>query len=193
MSRSPASPLATNVQATLKWFNQAKGFGFVSPADGSPDAFLHISVLSSFGYDNLPDGTTLYVDLVRGQKGPQVDMIHRVDTSTASATKPRQRERLSSYGDEADFNHGFGRGHSGQDRGREHNSGPTEEIIGTVKWFNPDKGFGFIAPDTGGKDLFLHISALTKSGLAMINEGERVRAVSRQGAKGPEAVSIEII
>lgn len=43
---------------------------------------------------------------------------------------------------------------------------------GTVKWFNPTKGFGFIAPDTGGKDVFVHISAVQKAGLRTVNEGQ---------------------
>ncbi len=46
--------------------------------------------------------------------------------------------------------------------------------IGTVKWFNPTKGYGFIAPDTGGKDIFVHISAVQKAGLRALNEGQKV-------------------
>jgi CspA family cold shock protein len=45
---------------------------------------------------------------------------------------------------------------------------------GTVKWFNPTKGYGFIAPETGGKDIFVHISAVQKAGLRNLNEGQRV-------------------
>ena len=46
---------------------------------------------------------------------------------------------------------------------------------GTVKWFNPTKGYGFIAPDTGGKDVFVHISAVQRAGLRTLNEGQKVR------------------
>ncbi len=46
--------------------------------------------------------------------------------------------------------------------------------IGIVKWFNPTKGYGFIAPDTGGKDVFVHISAVQKAGLRSLNEGQKV-------------------
>ncbi|MBV5325686.1 MAG: cold shock domain-containing protein, partial [Rhodospirillaceae bacterium] len=68
-----------NVSATVKWFNAAKGFGFVAPADGSPDAFLHISALERAGLTQVAEGTTLVVDLGAGQRGPQVVMVHDVD------------------------------------------------------------------------------------------------------------------
>ena len=62
---------------------------------------------------------------------------------------------------------------------------------GTVKWFNAEKGFGFIAQDGGGQDVFVHIKAVERSGLQGLNDGQRVRISVRQGEKGPEAVSVE--
>jgi CspA family cold shock protein len=61
-----------------------------------------------------------------------------------------------------------------------------------VKWFNVDKGFGFIARDSGGKDVFVHISALERSGLTAINEGERVTFHVVDGRKGPEASKVRL-
>ena len=64
--------------------------------------------------------------------------------------------------------------------------------IGTVKWFNTSKGFGFIMPEDGGKDVFVHASVLARSGLAELSEGQVVRVRVAQGAKGPEATYIEM-
>ena len=60
-----------------------------------------------------------------------------------------------------------------------------------MKWFNTTKGFGFIAPDNGGQDVFVHVKAVERSGLPGLNDGQRVRITVRQGQKGPEAVSVE--
>jgi cold shock protein len=62
---------------------------------------------------------------------------------------------------------------------------------GTVKWFNDAKGFGFITPEDGGKDLFAHSSEI-RAGVKSLSEGQRVQFVVKQGAKGPQAADIEI-
>lgn len=61
---------------------------------------------------------------------------------------------------------------------------------GTVKWFNSTKGFGFIAPDGGGKDVFVHHSAIVGDGYKELSEGQRVEFESEQGAKGPQATQV---
>ena len=61
---------------------------------------------------------------------------------------------------------------------------------GTVKWFNDAKGFGFITPDEGGKDLFVHFSAITGSGFKSLKEGDKVTFEVGQGPKGPSANNV---
>jgi cold shock protein len=183
-SRTPR-PFATNIRATVKWYNPTKGFGFVSPDDGSPDVFLHVSVVEQAGLQSLDEGSILVCDLADGQRGAQVSTIHSVEAGSA----PVQRSSRSGSGsrfprqsvsDDDDYGYGS-----------RPNGGATVE--GTVKWFNPDKGFGFIVPDQGGKDVFVHIRAVERAGLSTLRENQRVRFTEKAGQKGPEADGIEVI
>ena len=64
---------------------------------------------------------------------------------------------------------------------------------GTVKWFNDQKGFGFIKPDAGEKDLFVHITEVKTEGVSSLTEGQRVTYEEIEGQKGPKAVNVEIV
>ena len=64
---------------------------------------------------------------------------------------------------------------------------------GTVKWFNAEKGFGFIAPDDGSADVFAHFSAINSSGYRSLDEGAKVEFETTQGQKGPQASNISVI
>lgn len=65
--------------------------------------------------------------------------------------------------------------------------------VGTVKWFNSEKGYGFITPDDGSKDLFVHFSGIDGDGYKSLNEGQKVEYQATQGQKGPQASKVRVI
>ena len=71
--------------------------------------------------------------------------------------------------------------------------GKIQMATGTVKWFNEEKGFGFITPDDGGKDLFAHFSEIQGQGHKSLAEGQSVEFTVKQGAKGPQASGIKVL
>jgi cold shock protein len=147
------------IECKVKWFNTAKGFGFVEPLDGSGDAFVHISVLQNIGLQGLPEGAPVICDLTAGVRGQQVHKI--VDLGPAPVLDQRE--------------------------------GDTELIEGTVKFFNTEKGFGFVTPDDESRDIFVHMKALEKSGLGILEAAQRVRLNVKSGEKGPLAEGVELI
>jgi CspA family cold shock protein len=178
--RAPMAPAGPPVTGKVKWFNATKGFGFVELGDGSGDAFLHVAVLERSGHGPVEPGTTLKVTVSQGAKGAQVAEVLEVDASTAT---PQARGG------------GFGGGGGPRMGGPRPPRGPvgdTVELVGKVKWYNPTKGFGFVSVDDGGKDVFVHASALQASGLSDLAEGQSVRMQVAQGQKGREAVKINL-
>lgn len=205
--RAAAAPSGPERDATVKWFNKEKGFGFVELGDGSGDAFLHIRAVEAAGHDDLQPGTRLTVQTAQGQKGPQVTNVTSVDTSTAEAAPPRRemRPRFGGGGDRFGgggdrFGGGGDRFGGGGDRfgggggggGGRFASGPSTEMSGTVKWYDPAKGFGFVSVNDGGKDVFVHRSALSRAGLDSLAEGQQVTLGVVEGMKGREAQSITV-
>jgi CspA family cold shock protein len=178
------------VEAKVKWFNAAKGFGFVTLSDGSPDAFLPMAILRRAGYDDIREGASISCEVGAGAKGPLVVNVLNVDNSTAVASSGGggggygQRDR--DYGGGG----GGGRGSYRQDTAPR---GPAQSVDGAVKWFEPDKGYGFISPDGGGKDIFVHITALRRSGVQTLGPGQRVRVDVVDGRKGLEADRVVLI
>jgi CspA family cold shock protein len=165
------------IDATVKWFNSEKGFGFVELSDGTGDAFLHIGALQAAGHESVEPGTTMRVQVGQGQKGRQVTAVQEITGAVEVAPRPPRRP----MGDRPAA--------SSMSRSRTDPSTATE-VNGTVKWFNPEKGFGFVVADDGGKDVFIHISVLERAGLRELADGQKVSMTVEQGQKGREAVTI---
>jgi len=168
------APSGPPVSGIVKWFSAEKGFGFVELSDGSGDAFLHGSVLAQSGIAAVQPGETLEVRVGPGHKGPHVTEVLSVDSSTAAPVTPRRPNNRSTT-----------------------SSRPTSDILveeaGTVKWFNAERGYGFITRNHGGEDVFVHVSALERSGLTGLSEGDRVIIDIAEGRKGLEAARVRLI
>jgi CspA family cold shock protein len=168
------TPPGRRVEAKVKWFNASKGFGFVTLSDGTQDAFLPMAILRRAGYEDVREGATVSCEVSAGAKGPLVTAVLNVDMSTA-----------------VDSQMGGGGGGGGFDRNR--GPRPSQTLEGAVKWFEAEKGYGFISPDGGGKDVFIHITALRRSGVNALGPGQRVRVEVVDGKKGLEADHITLI
>jgi cold shock protein len=157
--------------AVVTRFDAERGFGFVALDGGGGDAFLHVSALRRAGAEAVAPGTRLRVRAGRGQKGPQVTEV--LEIGEVGDPPPRRVDR----GPRVASPHG-----GGGDAG--------EEVRGTVKWYDAGKGFGFVAPDGGGRDVFVHASALGRSGVAALAEGQAVVLRVVPGRRGPEAQTV---
>ncbi|MXO63212.1 cold-shock protein [Qipengyuania oceanensis] len=154
-NRMPAQVVGTG-KGTVKFFNGQKGFGFIQQETGGEDVFVHISAVERAGLEGLAEGQELEFNLVdRGGK------VSAQDLQIVGDVIPVEQS-------------GGGGGSAGGPRGGAPQRELTgEKATGTVKFFNAMKGFGFLVRDDGQPDAFVHISAVERSGLQGINEGER--------------------
>ena len=127
-------------------------------------------MLAQSGVDAVQPGETLEVRVGPGHKGPHVTEVLSVDTSTAVPMASRRPSAQATT-----------------------SNGSSVEETGTVKWFNSEKGYGFITRSSGGDDVFVHVLALEQSGLNGLSEGDRVIIDVAEGRKGLEAARVRLV
>ncbi|WP_169566038.1 cold shock domain-containing protein [Sneathiella limimaris] len=92
VDRKSAKPAKKQIAATVKFFDEGKGFGFVSPSDGSSDAFIHISALQDTSYTELAEGMRIVVDLTEGDRGAQVSKVYEPEEGEADGPAAQEVE-----------------------------------------------------------------------------------------------------
>ena len=154
--------VADGADGTVAWFDEEKGFGFISPDAGGEDVFAHVRAFAE-GLTWLVEGDRVAFSVVVSDKGPQardVHLVHSAAVEDAAPTAPVAAAAPPARGGE-----------------------------GVVARYDAEKGFGFITPDAGGADLFVHVSVLV--GDEPLVQGDRVRFAVRQSDRGPQADRVE--
>ena len=159
------------VSGRIKWFNAVKGYGFITPEGEPGDVFLHHSALRQAGYDGVEEGATIRCEVVRGPKGLQAVKVLTVDLSTVVVGT------VAPEHDDDDFPLVEGEG---------------EFLVATAKWFNAERGYGFVTRGEGTPDVFVHIKALRRVGIEELLPGQSVRVRVGRGPKGPQVAEIKL-
>lgn len=156
--------ITDRVRCKVKWFNLQKGYGFLAPLDGSADIFMHFSVLEQAGYQTVSTGDEVICEVGAGRCGVQALKILKISSCVSADHTPHTPPASSLL----------------------------EEHWGTVKWFNVLKGYGFIQPDDGGRDIFVHTALLRGLGVDRLHlpPGKRVCVKVLSNERGREARDI---
>ena len=155
------------IVGAIKWFDVAKGFGFIVPDDGRPDVLLHVTCLRRDGYQTILEGTRIVALIQRRERGYQAFKILSMDQSTA--IHPSQLPPVRTHVQVTPT--------SGLERA-------------LVKWFNRTKGFGFLTRGEGTEDIFVHMETLRRFGLTELRPGQTVLVRFGPGEKGLMAAEI---
>jgi cold shock protein len=172
--RTPSlSELESNVEifevsGFVKWFDVARGYGFIIPDNGIADILLHLSCLKRDGFDAPLEGSRVVCEAVQRQKGIQCLRVLDVDHSTA--IHPVERPSRTHQNVEAD----------------------AKWTRVKVKWFNRTRGFGFAAESDNGPDIFIHMEVLRKTAIAEIEPDQWIWVRFGDGPKGKMAAEVRL-
>jgi cold shock protein len=155
------------ITGVVKWFDVAKGFGFIVPDNGMQDVLLHVTCLRRDGYQTILEGTRIVALIQRRERGYQAFKILSMDQSTA--VHPSQLPPVRTHVQVTPT--------SGLERA-------------LVKWFNRTKGFGFLTRGEGTEDIFVHMETLRRFGLTELRPGQVVLVRFGPGEKGLMAAEI---
>jgi cold shock protein len=155
------------ITGVVKWFDVAKGFGFIVPDNGMQDVLLHVTCLRRDGYQTILEGTRIVALIQRRDRGYQTFRILSMDQSTA--VHPSQLPPVRTHVQVTAT--------SGLERA-------------LVKWFNRTKGFGFLTRGEGTEDIFIHMETLRRYGLTELRPGQVVLVRFGPGDKGLMAAEI---
>lgn len=166
---SPGGPGDTfEIAGSIKWFDLAKGYGFIKPSAGQQgDILLHQSCVRQSGFKYAHEGAQVVCEAVQGPKGLQARRLLLLDNSMApaAAQAPPRPGRYSVVPKGAAFE-------------------------ATVKWFNRGKGYGFVSRGPDTPDIFVHMEMLRRSGMRELKQGQKVRVRVGDGPKGELAAEI---
>ena len=165
---SEVSSNSSAISGVVKWFDPAKGFGFVVSDAGGPDILLHVNVLRNYGQSSVADGARIDLTVQKTERGVQATQVHAVHPPAAA-----QAMALSDI--------------VGIDPALVA-AAPLEPA--QVKWFDKSKGFGFANVFGKSDDIFLHIEVLRQSGLSDLQPGEALALRVINGERGQMAAEV---